>query len=724
MYAETVAETTPDTQASPTPPAPRALRVCAVLPSATRGGAEIWMERLAAASSRLEVDVVTLAEGPAAQAWRERGARVTVIPTGGRAKGATGSVLRLARHLRAGRPDLVLGHGVKAGLIGALAGHLSATRAAWVRHDDSFGGRPVRLLDRLTDGSISAVERLTEDRGRPSVVAGPPPVQAALPREQARRELGLPAAGERLRVAMATRLVPYKGVDDAISALVAAPRWELHVYALPDAAHPEEADRLTRLAHERGVADRVHLHDPVEDIGARLTAFDAVAVLTRDDPGSAVSGEAYGVSAHEAMACGTSVVSTPPLDGHLGRAALPVRPGDPASLAEVLVRLEDPELRADLGSHGLAHEASVHQDSGTDALERHLAEVARRPGAGLAEQRPVSVITTVLDEAEGLDELLRALRPQLGDDDEIVVVDGGSRDGTLETGHRHAAQDPRVRIVETDGAGISQGRNIGIAQARHDLLACTDVGCDPDPGWLPALRAAGADRPQAGLLTGVYAVTSTSALQSALAVTGYPMVDELTHPSPLTRLHGRLFGRSFDATMPTGRSMAVTAEAWREAGGFPEHLATGEDVTFGRTVARTHDAHLVSDALVTWEQRPTLRSTLRMYYRYGLGSGHSGDRRLLARDGARALAYGAGGAMLLAGGPRLRGLAAAGATLYLWVPLRRAASRPHPMAVTALVPLVTVLRDGAKVAGAAVGLRQGAPERAGTTPTTTGGRPG
>ena len=49
------------------------------------------MERLAAASSRLEVDVVTLAEGPAAQAWRERGARVTVIPTGGRAKGATDS---------------------------------------------------------------------------------------------------------------------------------------------------------------------------------------------------------------------------------------------------------------------------------------------------------------------------------------------------------------------------------------------------------------------------------------------------------------------------------------------------------------------------------------------------------------------------------------------------------------------------------------------------------
>ena len=47
--------------------------------------------------------------------------------------------------------------------------------------------------------------------------------------------------------------------------------------------------------------------------------------------------------------------------------------------------------------------------------------------------------------------------------------------------------DPRVTVVVSPGAGISAGRNIGIERARHDLVACTDVGCEP---------ATGVDHPQ------------------------------------------------------------------------------------------------------------------------------------------------------------------------------------------------------------------------------------
>lgn len=682
------------------------LRVCVVHPSGTRGGAEIWQERLADESTRLDLDVVVLAEGECAQAWRDRGVPVIVVTAGRGGKGVSVATLRLARHLRQVRPDIVLGHGVKAGLVAALAGHLSGTRSAWVRHDDSFSGPLVSCLDRLVDTSISTDERLVRGRARPGVVVAPHLGGAPFSRAEACQALGLPELSPRLRVGMATRLSPEKGVDDAIRALALAPRWVLHVYGIADTANPDEPTRLRELAAQMRVTDRLHLHQRVDDVGRCLAALDVVAVLTRDDPGSPVAGEGYGLAAHEAMRCGVPVVCTPPLDQHLGDAAIGVPGGNPAAVAAALTALEDRGARQRLGQHGLAHQARAHAADGTEVTTRHLANTARRPGAGLDARRPVSVVTTVLDEPEGLDRLLTALRIQLAVDDELLVVDGGSAAPTLEAARRHAALDPRVQLVETGGAGISAGRNVGIARARHELVACTDVGCDPAPGWLDALRAAAEDLPDAGLLTGVYDVSSASPLQSALAAVGYPVVDELTHPTPVRRVYGRLFGRTFDATMPTGRSMAVTREAWRAAGGFPEHLATGEDVTFGRAVARRHPAHLVSDALVTWEQRPTLRGTVRMYYRYGQGSGHSRDRRLLLRDGSRAAAYLVGG-VLLTTGPRGRATAVAGALVYLSVPLHRALAKPSGPLAALLVPPVTVLRDGAKVAGAVTGLITG-----------------
>lgn len=689
------------------PDIPRPVTACAVLPSSTRGGAELWLERVAGPSTRTELDVVALADGPAARAWRERGRPVTVIRAGRRTRGAARVVAGLTRHLRQTRPDVVVGQGVKAGLLAAVAGHLSGTRVAWVRHDDSYGGPLVALLDRLSDGRASGAARLAE--GRDSVVIDPPLPLPVLDRGAACADLGLPDDAGRLRLVMPTRLVPYKGVDDAIRALADAPRWELHVYAIPDAAHPGEADRLRGLARDLRVDDRVHLHAPDDRVGTRLAAFDAVAVLTRAEPGSPVTAEALGLTAYEGMAAGVPVVAVPPVADAVGPAGVVAGPGDPDSVAEALHRLEDPETRDAAGAEGRRRWGpGGSRPSPTDQLDTLLAGTARRPGAGVRTELPLTVLTTVLDEAEGLDELLRTLRPQLLPDDELVVVDGGSSDGTLEVARRHRADDERVVVLEVPGAGISQGRNAGFEVATHDVVACTDVGCEPVPGWLGALRAAAAAHPDAALLTGVYTVRHRTPMETALAVVGYPSVQELTHPTPLTRVYGRLFGRRFEADMPTGRSVAVRRDAWRAVGGFPEHLATGEDVTFGRAVARTGPALLVSDASVEWEQRPTLRATLRMYYRYGQGSGHSRDPRLLARDGVRVLGYLGGAIGALRGGPGVRAAVVAGGVAYLSVPVLRAAGDPrHPARAVLLVPVVCALRDLTKAAGAVAGLFEG-----------------
>jgi glycosyltransferase involved in cell wall biosynthesis len=79
-------------------------------------------------------------------------------------------------------------------------------------------------------------------------------------------------------------------------------------------------------------------------------------------------------------------------------------------------------------------------------------------------------------------------------DFELIIVDDGSTDGTLETARKYAAQDNRVKIVCSAHIGNGGARNLGLAEAKYPWIAVMDADDIALPERLETLlRAAEAD---------------------------------------------------------------------------------------------------------------------------------------------------------------------------------------------------------------------------------------
>lgn len=86
----------------------------------------------------------------------------------------------------------------------------------------------------------------------------------------------------------------------------------------------------------------------------------------------------------------------------------------------------------------------------------------------------LSVIMSVFNNAPYLDEAVDSIRAQTMADFEFIIVDDGSSDGSTEILRRHAAADPRIRLIEQENRGLVASLNRAIAAARAPWIARMD----------------------------------------------------------------------------------------------------------------------------------------------------------------------------------------------------------------------------------------------------------
>lgn len=96
----------------------------------------------------------------------------------------------------------------------------------------------------------------------------------------------------------------------------------------------------------------------------------------------------------------------------------------------------------------------------------------------------VSVVMPVRDARAYLDEAVDSVLGQTVGRIELLAVDDGSTDGSLERLRRWQERDSRLRVLQSPGRGIVEALNCGVAAARARLVARMDADDVCHPGRL------------------------------------------------------------------------------------------------------------------------------------------------------------------------------------------------------------------------------------------------
>lgn len=305
----------------------------------------------------------------------------------------------------------------------------------------------------------------------------------------------------------------------------------------------------------------------------------------------------------------------------------------------------------------------------------------------------VTLVCTVLNEEATIAPLLESIQAQTRPPDEVIIVDGGSRDRTVEVLRAYQDRLP-LQVLLRPGANISTGRNAAIKAATGEVIACTDAGVRLSPDWLESLAGCFDRFPSPGVACGFFAADPQTAFETALGAATLPSMDEID-PARF---------------LPSSRSVAFLREAWENVGGYPEWLDYCEDLVFDFKMKRAgYPFAWAPDALAYFRPRSSLRSFFRQYYRYARGDGKADLWR--KRHAIRFSSYVAGAAALAAGfwQPWIWVLLLAGAAAYLYQPYRRLfkqmahLSSGQRAAAVLWPPVVLVTGDVAKLIGYPVG---------------------
>ncbi|HBR18945.1 MAG: hypothetical protein A2Y13_11600 [Planctomycetes bacterium GWC2_45_44] len=214
--------------------------------------------------------------------------------------------------------------------------------------------------------------------------------------------------------------------------------------------------------------------------------------------------------------------------------------------------------------------------------------------------KEAALICTTLNCRDELDSSLEIFTAQRNLEmlKEIIIVDGGSRDGTWELLIKWSQKVSKLKIRQVPGANISRGRNEAIRMADADIVVGFDSGTKYNDDWLELMLKPFEDE-EVSIVGGLTICCGSGLFAQCLAA----FKDE-----PRA------------AIQPSHRGIAFYKKVWEKIGGYPEHVAAGEDTWFNTQSMKLGYKYVnVPEAKNFWEVRNSWKGVLKMQRRNAKG---------------------------------------------------------------------------------------------------------
>jgi GT2 family glycosyltransferase len=186
----------------------------------------------------------------------------------------------------------------------------------------------------------------------------------------------------------------------------------------------------------------------------------------------------------------------------------------------------------------------------------------------------LAVVVVTHNSAAHLPALIETVREQLGPDDEFVVIDNASSDGSAELAERAGVRT----IAEPQNTGFGAGCHTGAAVTAAPLLLFLNPDSRPEPGCLQALREAGAAQPgwgawQAAVLLPDGTINTDGGV---VHYSGIGWAGDCGKPASFMPPEPR------EVAFPSGAALVVRRSVWDELGGLePSYFLYAEDLDLG-----------------------------------------------------------------------------------------------------------------------------------------------
>ena len=214
----------------------------------------------------------------------------------------------------------------------------------------------------------------------------------------------------------------------------------------------------------------------------------------------------------------------------------------------------------------------------------------------------ISVVIPVYNGERTIEETIASVLAQTFTDFELIIINDGSQDNTVEVIQKiiQETADPRIKLYSYSNAGLAASRNRGITKAEGEYISFLDA----DDLWTK-------DK-----LASQYQALQTYP-QAAVAYSGTDWIDEagnfLKHSSPPS-ISGDIYGvLLLSNIVGSGSNALIKRDVLSITGGFDESLKASEDWDFLIRLAAKYQFIRIDAPQILYRQSPNSMSSKLSY---------------------------------------------------------------------------------------------------------------